>query len=238
MRLSHRVRSVIAGLVPLCLALALPAPARAQTIIGNLPPQGSEQVSNELESSRGAVSFRMNAGAYNLDGVKLRLSLFNGIGGAEINNNPAPLVELRDDGGTVPGSNVLTTFQNPTFSGGNAATDYTFLPGSAVTLEANTKYWVYVYGAAGGGEYFWYRSTTGVTPTSPSGAATFGEFRRSQSSGATWFDDGRLNSFEVLGTPRQEVTVVGDVVPEPTSILLFLPGLAAVSLRRRRKPAP
>lgn len=215
-----------AGLLALPLLFA-PLPGHAQTIIGNLPGEGSEQVTNENFNSRGAVSFRMTSDAYNLSAVILRLSFFNGIG-TETNNNPNPIVELRSDNGSLPGS-VLTTFNNPTFSGGNVATDYTFQPGSAVTLEANTKYWLHLYGADGSGEYFWYRSGPEKTPTSPTGAATFTGYLRSQDSGANWFDDGRKNTFEIQGTLRSTA-----LVPEPASALLFLPA-AALLLRRRRE---
>lgn len=197
--------------------MLMAAPASAQTIIGNLPQTNDGASYNVLGGNHRAVSFTLGSTSYSLTGATLR---------ALAEAGAAPELEIRNDsGGSNPGVSTLATFTNPVFGGGTQ--NYGFTPSSALTLQANTKYWLYAKNP-GSGSFFWFSSSPAVTPTGP--GATFGAFV--DGNGTTWAPTARYGTFEIQGNP---LITGGDAVPEPSAMVLLLPALSLLVLLKRRR---
>jgi hypothetical protein len=191
--------------------------SQAAVIIGNLPQNADTDV-NLTPLIRLGISFTMGASGYTLDSLDVRLGAFNG---------PDAIFELRADvGGSNPSSaGALFTFTNPPTQGSGVFT-YTFTPPTSFTLQSSTKYWLYAY-AATATSFDWSKSNPVITPTSSSGAATYGATRKTPNSGGAW-GSGDPSSFQLNGT----------VVPEPSTVVmagLSIVTIAATAFRRRRK---
>jgi|GEM_PF-4646401 len=130
----------IASLVGLAL---VSSQARAADILSNLSGNTAGNTTVLQNGRVKAISFTMGAADAFLGSVVLRLQNFDA---------PDDLltVELRNDtGGIDPGGTVLLSFTTPSPQG-TAPFDYTFAPNAAFTLQASSKYWLYVAGGEGG----------------------------------------------------------------------------------------
>ncbi|GEA27030.1 hypothetical protein MiAbW_01590 [Microcystis aeruginosa NIES-4325] len=187
-------------------------------LIGNLPPTNDDQataISVDNERVR-ALAFTLPAGNnYSLDNAILRLRNLRIVSPADI-----PLVQIRNDGGSNPGSTVLASFTNPP-NLGPGTFDYTFTPTAPFTFIAGTKYWLTV--ASTQGQFGWNIGTTpGITPT---GIATLSGNRVSNNGGSTFSNSANFNSFQINATK----------VPEPSAIAaLSLFGLGLLGVKGRR----
>ena len=147
-----------------CMGGVNVAPSYAINLIGNLP-QTNDSGFRTMSSSTGgsnvvAVGFTLPTGTdYALQNAVLRLSSYDSTD--DFN------VQIRNDGGTNPGSTVLANFNLPG-SQGTGIFDYTFSSSTAFNFQQNTKYWLYVdisAGSGGEGSIEWRRSTPAITPS-------------------------------------------------------------------------
>lgn len=192
------------------------AQTRAVDLLSNLPSNDGNITTISATSNvrTKAAAFTMPGTAYTLDSVVLRLSNFDAA--------DTPVVEIRNDGGTNPGSTVLANFTNPAGQGA-AFLDYTFTPTSAFTLSSSTKYWLVV--SSSNGHYDW---SANIPNQAPTGLATYNGVMFSNNFGASWTNSTIINSFKITGT----------VVPEPSTVILSglaVTAIAANSYFRRRK---
>jgi hypothetical protein len=136
---------------------------------------------------------------------------------------PADTAQLsfRADDNNAPSSSVIGTLQSPT-SGSDAFGAFVFTATSAITLEANTTYWMVITSPDSGNAFAWVRSSNSPTPT---GLFTFGIQAISYNSGANWQEG---------SNGPHSFSIEGSAVPEPGVILLSILGLTALVLLRRR----
>ena len=194
--------------------LVSPTSAPAE-IIGNLP-QNDDDANFTVGGNtdrRWGVGFTMPAASgAPLGSAILRLSVDFTV------PDDTPVVELyADSGGGNPTGAALVTFNNPTFTNG-VVQDYKFLPSSPFNLAAGTSYWLVVSGAETTNIFSWRGSNNPAKV--PAGTATF--------IGTKFAAGGGLPSgLTVSQDPSFQI------IPEPTSLLLFAAG-SAVIMRRRR----
>jgi hypothetical protein len=129
--------------------------AQAVELISNLPGNDNSQSADLNELRCKGMGFTMGAVEYNLNFATLRLETFGA--------NVAPIVEIWNDVGGLPGA-PLVTLINPVFAA-SGISNYDFVPPGNFTLEANTTYWIVAYGAAGGDRYDWKASSPAQIPT-------------------------------------------------------------------------
>ena len=204
------------------------APSYAINLIGNLP-QTNDAGFRTMSSSTGgsnvvAVGFTLPTGTdYILQNAVLRLSSYDSTD--DFN------VQIRNDGGTNPGSTVLANFNLPG-SQGSETFDYTFSSSTAFNFQQNTKYWLYVdisAGSGGEGSIEWRRSTPAITP---SGIADYGGFVLSRDEGSTFSNITTPYSFQVNATAVPWET---DTLPLVGSTVLFGFGLWAKNKLAQKK---
>jgi hypothetical protein len=207
-----RCRRALIAIACCLAAVSFASTTQAALIIGNFP-SNDLAATNVFDLSRKAMEFTMGATSYVLDEAVLRMDFQSG----------APIVEIRnDEGAGQPGGTIVATLTTPGANGGGIQ-DYSFTPNSVTTLAANTKYWLYVYGA-NSNPTLWYRSSPNVTPSG--GGATFEDSMNSSNGGSTWNGAlSSLNSFELLGHMP--------AVPEPSSLALIATAGLAAGVRRR-----
>jgi hypothetical protein len=151
---------------------APPTTSRDHLLLGNLPSNDNVGA-GVTESTRRAVQFTMGRQIRGLVSIELRLDYASG----------SPVLELRDhQGDSGPGPHVLARFHTPPLAEDRIQT-YRFFPTQAFTLQANTSYWLYVYGGNPRG-LGWFGSLPIRTPTG--GAATVGLSVVSFDCGETW----------------------------------------------------
>lgn len=204
----------LAGISTSFVFISQISPARAISLIGNLP-QNNDVIQNFIGSPLNvkALAFTLPTGNnYTLDNVILRLWDYDAV--------DTPLVQIRDDGGVNPGSNVLASFNNPSAQG-TGIFDYEFTPTSPFTFVADTKYWLWV--STTSGTFGFPASLPGITPT---GIATLAGNRFSFNGGASFNDSGFLNSFQI------NATEVATPIPEPTTIPGIILGYAFLRFRK------
>ncbi len=131
--------------------------AHAIELISNLDGNDATQSADLDELRNKGMGFTMPGDEYVLDSVTLRLATFGA--------NVAPIVEIWNDVGGLPGAS-LVTLVNPVFAASGIA-NYDFTPPGAFTLSANTTYWIVAYGQAGADRYDWKASSPAVIPTGP-----------------------------------------------------------------------
>lgn len=211
---------VLAGISSSLVLVGGVNPVRAAVLIGNLP-QNNDNGGAFLASPTNvkALAFTLPAGNnYSLDNAILRLDSYA--------TGETPLVQIRNDGGSNPGSTVLASFTNPTAQGAGIF-NYTFTPTSPFTFAAGTKYWLYVTSTSG--QFGWNASSPSITPT---GIATSSGARVSTNSGGSFSNSTILNSFQINAT---EITGPVASTPEPSAIAaLSLFGLILLGVKSPR----
>jgi hypothetical protein len=204
------------------------APSYAINLIGNLP-QTNDAGFRTMSSSTGgsnvvAVGFTLPTGTdYALQNAVLRLNSYDSTD--DFN------VQIRNDGGTNPGSTVLANFNLPG-SQGTGIFDYTFSSSTAFNFQQNTKYWLYVdisAGSGGEGSIQWMRSSPAITP---SGIADYGGLVLSRDEGSTFSNLSTPYSFQVNATAVPWET---DTLPLVGSTVLFGFGLWAKNKLAQKK---
>jgi len=180
------MKSVLCSL--LFLAYLAPASVHAETILGNLPPANDDtQFAQHSNLRKKAKSFTMPAGeSTNIGNLTLRLRNYTTAG--EV------VAELRNDSGDpqIPGDTILLSFEVPP-PGGEDIQDYILTPSDSYTLQAETTYWLIVYGIDGG-SFDWMASDPGITPT---GIASFLNAHFTTNGGSIWSSSSIINSFEL-----------------------------------------
>jgi hypothetical protein len=167
-----------------------------------------------------AQSFEADASSYALTDILA-------IVGGELGSSGA-FAQLR--GATATGemdtsaSGLLTTFLVPALDGPRSAR--TFTPSSSLTLSPLTRYF-FMLGATGPGSFEWSYAEGNASI----GPGTFGPYQYTFDGGATWGVFGSDNPFHM------QVNVSPTAVPEASTAVLLLSGLAAMVVLRRRRSA-
>jgi hypothetical protein len=168
----------------LMTALAAASLARAEPILGNMPPENDELQTAGINHMR-QKAYRFEIGSDSLVAGNLILRLRNYDMPGEV------IVELRDSNTeSVPGSTVLLAFVAPP-PGGEAIDNYTFVPQDDFVLEADTTYWIVVLGVDGG-DFDWMASNPTIVPA---GLATYGSSSFTTNGGPNWSDSNILTTF-------------------------------------------
>lgn len=212
-----RSSSSLVLLACLLACLEMPLSSRAAVILGNMSST-SDSNSTVISAFGGGhqtgVVFTMGSQDYSVDSVILRLGNYN------TTTDVAQVGFFLDNGsGTNTGAQVGSFLISPS-SASSAVGSFTFLPNGALILQASTKYWLLVDGAATAFDWF------GNSPViNPSGAgATFNApYLVSSNDGASYSSLNLRPSFQIDGT-----------APEPSRALLLVLGLGTMIVRRRR----
>lgn len=172
------------------------------------------------------MGFTMGPSSFDLDSIELRLCF----SGAAASCFPAangsvgtPVVRLFSDVAGDP-SLELFTFLNPVFGIGTA--DYTFLPPADFTLTTGTSYWIVVH-SADGGDFSWKANDPQTIPAGAF-ASHLGQKVGGDAPEPPIDQSDFYNIYSVHGTLVS--------VPEPSSALLLVLGVAACAFARRRAP--
>lgn len=189
-------------------------------LLGNYPPANDVDVSSLLSGQRRkAIEFSIPSGfSYVVNSITLRLSSYDGSDFANLQ------IRSHNGTGTSPGSSIVGLLTAPPGTS-STFTDYVFTPFGTINLLADTKYWLYLYGAGtpSANNFNWRGSSPPITPT---GIADFGPGNLfSDTSGATWVSSPTINTFMIEGT----------VVPEPGAFALL--GLGGICILHRRRTA-
>lgn len=188
------------------------APGRAdETLVSNLP---SNDGGHGLVSSgtQRAVSFTTSTTSFEVTTATMRLSNY-------ISATDTALLTLRLDDGNMPSSVIYASMIAPESTSDDVG-NFVFTVSSGITLNANTKYWLVIAAASDANTFSWFRSDPSVPTT---GSGTIGTQEISDDGGVSWsVGSNGPHSFAVNG------------VPEPTTALLVVLGLAASVLSRHR----
>ncbi len=216
--MSHRLKLLLAA----TLFAFMTSAASGTVIISNTPGTsvtGDGAIVGGVTRSF-AQGFTMGSSDYLLDSVTMGLRV--NAAGRAFN------LELFS-GSPNPGGSSLVSFTVPVLNTTGDAL-YTFNPDSAITLQANTTYWLVAYSLTTGSlnQIQWLRSNPGVAPT---GIATYAGARFDSPATVPPTNSITLDSiFEVNGTLSS--------VPEPGAGATTLAALAIVlsAVRARRAP--
>lgn len=195
------------------LAIATPALRAQETLLSNLPSNdgGFGYVNS---STFRAVSFTTSGTTFNITSATMRLVDY-------VSSSDTAQLTIRINEGDAPSSSVYGSFTSPS-SGSDSPGNFVFTPTSAITLEANTTYWMVITSPNSGDAFAWERSNPVVTPTGP---FVFGIQAISYNSGTNWQEG---------SNGPHSFAIVGEAVPEPAAIALLGLGLAVFLFARRR----
>jgi hypothetical protein len=205
------------------LGFTLSSPANAAVIIGNLPQTNDANSDNiTTGTDQAAFVFTVGPNAVDVTDVVLRLQGYRTTTG-----DVAEVGFFLDNGsGTNIGAQVGSFLTSPA-SSGNSSNNFTFTPATALTLTANTTYWLVVDSSASGSTFDWRSSNPSITPTGTGATAVAAKV--SANNGTTYTNGSNYNSVQVNGTLV--------IVPEPSRAMLLLAGVITLGLRRRRQSA-
>jgi hypothetical protein len=163
--------------------------------------------------------FTMGNSDYDVTSVLLRLGNYNTTA-----SDIATLGFFLDNGSETNTGAQVGNFLTAPVSASDAVGNFTFTPSGALTLAANTKYWMRL---SGGGNFIWHSSVPGITPTGV--GATFNSSQIT-GDGVTYTDSNRYNSFQINGTVSNAA-----VTPELPGSALLVPALLPVALMAIRR---
>jgi len=227
-------RALAAGMILLGATVS----AQASVLYDNLAEsQNLDSFSNYSSNLIGA-SFNTDS-ASNLDLTDVVLLLGDGTSGSSL------VVTLHSDSGGVPGgviSGASWTVSNPTFS---TTGNYDFHLTSAITLTANTTYWVEGT-ATGTGSWSYTTNLAAGTPLTGAGAI----------GNQSYFENGAANNNGSNGAAYQMCAVTGasgtgacsvtslvatinnsSATPEPATLAILGAGILALGAVRRYRKA-
>lgn len=198
------------------LAISASVPASATILFNNFadPSVGNRSAFSVSQFQ----SFSTGVGGFSLGDVQLLLE------GPSLSDAASFSVGLYADSSTSPGSLIssLGTMNDSAVSNvGFTATDFSF---SAISLSANTRYWIGLTSSNGSNT----RWSLGEGPQ-PGDVGVSGEF---------YDDSGSISSTTFLTTQFVSFQMQlsdGPAVPEPATMVLAMAGLGAVALLRRRR---
>ena len=174
-----------------------------------------------------AMSFTTgtNALGYHLTSAQLYMNKLVG------NDNPTPQVSIRGDNGGVPGETALSPLNTSTAitSGVSAHQLITFTTTGEVTLQPNTKYWLYV--TATGGLAGVQETASNNEDTESQANWSIGDDRVGRTDGGAWTTPTSNNSLRMK--------ILGHVIL-PTIVIVRYSGtpMTSIGLPSRPKPKP
>jgi hypothetical protein len=175
-----RIRS--ATVLAVLAVFAMASSASASVILGNLPANNEFPGPDIGFGTQVAVKFTMGGSSRVLSEVILRIK-------TNASGSNVPAIDIRNDGGTVPGTNVLFSIEGTTDlpNGGLSTTvqDYKLTATSSFTLNANTSYWFVV--RVKKGTFEWWSSNPPINPSGPS-AMYIAPYKTTANDGGTWDD--------------------------------------------------
>lgn len=213
----HNVRmhykSFLFGLVS--VALCSFSVARAETLLGNFPTEPAGYDGEVSSVTLRGVTFTTSGTAFNVSSIALGLTDY-------ISSVDTALMTIHLGTSSAPSGAVFASLTAPV-SASNSYGEFVFTPVSAITLDANTLYWVVIAANSTSNVFNWARSNPSTPPTG-SGGFVFGSQQISQDGGAVW-DEGNNGP--------HSFAISGSAVPEPSTVLLLGFGLGFVGMVRR-----
>ena len=185
--------------LPAFLALALAAPAAAQTSVTLVTNTGQTRTHSAAFSNDEATSFTTgsHSAGYKLTSVDIKLRVAP--------TTPVYSVSIREDSSGNPGTTSLGTLTNPTgLSNGWQDVRYTTASGTDIDLDADTTYWV-VIDASTVGNWEIGLATSNAEDSGAAAGWSIGNNRRWRSNMATtWLETtlGTSNMISIRGYAR------------------------------------
>lgn len=197
--------------------LLLHGSVRADMILTNLTSNDLAAYNPVSSSLAYSVGLRVGSDSVQLDEVILRLKATNSPGVAT--------VELRATNGNAPAATPLMTFTSQTVDSTDFG-NYTFTPGSSVTLQANTLYWFTILNS--------FASGNGLVISASNPALTPSGVNASYEGLRFGTPSNQAVNVVTLSPPNFQIGGSITAVPEPTTWLGIL-ALTSVGLSRFRR---
>jgi len=189
--------------------------SQAAQLSGNLPSNDGGKGEVTLTTLRG-ITFTTSTDEFEVTSVTLRLDAYL---------SASDVAFLTFHKGTTSAPGTLVGSLTAPASTNNGYANFVFLPTTAITLEANTLYWLVLAAGSAQTDFSWVRSDPSSNPT---GTATFGNQQISDNAGATWsVGSNGPHSFAIDGNTVSPV-------PEPGAVVLFIVGATVMLAVMRR----
>ena len=173
--------------------------ANAAVILGNLPASDEIPGADIGFGTQIAVKFTMGSSSRALDEVVLRVK-------TNASGSNVPAIDIRNDGGTLPGNNVLFTIEGttdlPTGGTSTVVANYKLSATSSFTLNASTSYWFVVRAKAG--TFEWWANNPPIDPSGPS-ATYVAPYKATSNDGGAWSDSPPIygqGSFQLINVEK------------------------------------